>query len=870
MDLSSEDEAGSQQGDGRSKAATSADSSKWPISVNHSKPSECYLCASKSMDSNPLVQEVGEAADAVQWRPWAKYRKLPQHCVRVSEGKVCLPCFNVFRLLGKHKKYKKTLNYYQHISQKTNQAAQNEHKDFLAALKHWLKQHQENPDKFKLKSKDDLLKTQRELVISKKQGGRMTAPKKQFILSSHWDTARHGEWDPAKEVDHWIDGAFRKGVWRNIGEEGVYNFEAYEDTGLEERVVEDDGQQEMFAEEAFQAKKQAALEAMQKQAKDRDAASVKAKESEMSFADLVHVVSSLGKSSSGSAEVPVADGPTNSEGKGAESGSDVTSSSNSSSEEEEQPTGLDLLLSYSAPKGSRGDSVAEGLPKRPQTKAKAKEASSAKTPVAAVKEPTKRASAQSHRPAKVAKVSNPTTAGGSEAGMLSLDGRASRTLKTLEAAIQQAKEKISEVSFNDLPQSATQMKAFRAEASDRIAKLTSVAKKAKETGSRVGKSNNKDSFEKQLDELQELGNLAAACAKLLTNASASSLDADAYISAYNEASGGGAKLGPLYTLKLVVAQGQKLFLYGKYTEYCEAFLASSEPIQALSQSLGEKDAAKHCALEVENRMLASLRAIPASELSLLKPGKATRDLGSEAPRVIECLDLAGAIEDACGKDGFMASELAVAACTVGCLLGQENVAALCQQVEALQDTANKDLDSIPALQRFFLQHDTGKAFFSIAQLRVEQGDKERVFQEKLATLRQTVSHLTAWPKQSPPDAESGVMAVEKRVVPAVDALAEVKKTTFFSEGFKKQKKHEQTSSSLFAEFEKLEKLLSTGSCDLVRLVCRENMENHVLLACMGWSLGAGRLGNRCFFSIGALWGPVCTAGQDSQGLLHSS
>lgn len=166
----------------------------------------------------------------------------------------------------------------------------------------------------------------------------------------------------------------------------------------------------------------------------------------------------------------------------------------------------------------------------------------------------------------------------------------------------------------------------------------------------MGKSNNKDSFEKQLDELQELGNLAAACAKLLTNASASSLDADAYISAYSEASGGGAKLGPLYILKLVVAQGQKLLLYGKYKEYCKAFLASSEPIQALSQSLGEKDAAKHCALEVENRMLASLRAIPASELSLLKPGKAPRDLGSEALKMIECLDLAGAIEDACGKE----------------------------------------------------------------------------------------------------------------------------------------------------------------------------------------------------------------------------
>ena len=99
----------------------------------------------------------------------------------------------------------------------------------------------------------------------------------------------------------------------------------------------------------------------------------------------------------------------------------------------------------------------------------------------------------------------------------------------------------------------------------------------------------------------------------MTNASASSLDPDAYISAYSEASEGGAKLGPLYILKLVAAQGQKLLLYGKYKEYCGAFLASSEPMQALGQFLGEQDAAKHCALEVENRMLASLRCfLPAS------------------------------------------------------------------------------------------------------------------------------------------------------------------------------------------------------------------------------------------------------------------
>ena len=305
MDSESEGAGGSPGGDRKSKAASSADTSKWPISLAHSKVSECCLCSARSTDPNPLVVDVQDAEAMEGHRPWAKYRKVPKHSVRVPEGKYCLPCLNVFRLLGKDSKYGTYQVYYKHISQKANQAAQNEHKDFLAAVKQWLKQHKENPEKFKLKSKEDLMKTQRQLVISKKSGGKLTGPKKQFVLSTHWDPVRHGEWDPAKEVEHWVDGAFRKGVWRNTGPEGVYDYEAYEDTGVEERVIEDDGQQELFAEEAFQAKKQAALETMQKQARERDAASVKATENDMTFADLVQVVTSLGQSSSSSAAVPL-------------------------------------------------------------------------------------------------------------------------------------------------------------------------------------------------------------------------------------------------------------------------------------------------------------------------------------------------------------------------------------------------------------------------------------------------------------------------------------------------------------------------------------------------------------------------------------
>ena len=102
-----------------------------------------------------------------------------------------------------------------------------------------------------------------------------------------------------------------------------------------------------------------------------------------------------------------------------------------------------------------------------------------------------------------------------------------------------------------------------------MAVLNSAAKKAKETLTRVGKSNNKDSF-----QVQSLAALASAGSKLLAQVSAPTLAADAYISAHEEVASNGGKLGPLYWLKLVVANGQKELLYGKYSGFCEAFVLS--------------------------------------------------------------------------------------------------------------------------------------------------------------------------------------------------------------------------------------------------------------------------------------------------------
>ena len=76
------------------------------ISDAHSRACKCCLCGSKRAHPSPLVSTLDEAApEADNKRPWAKYRKVVpregEEPVRVPEGRLCLPCFNVFILLGR-------------------------------------------------------------------------------------------------------------------------------------------------------------------------------------------------------------------------------------------------------------------------------------------------------------------------------------------------------------------------------------------------------------------------------------------------------------------------------------------------------------------------------------------------------------------------------------------------------------------------------------------------------------------------------------------------------------------------------------------------------------------------------------------------
>ncbi|CAJ1436400.1 unnamed protein product [Effrenium voratum] len=180
-----------------------------PVVFTMSRACTCCLCNAKSTDKSPLavsLDDLSEASEMEVKRPWAKYRK--------TSGDMG-PC------------------------------------------REWIKQHNEDPGKVRLKRKSDLLAAQKELAVERTDGGRFIAPKKKFVLSSHWSTKRWGAWDQSKEVTEVIKGQLLKGVFVSVGPEGEFDFEDYSDVAVKERVVEhDSSKQDIFQEEAgHQARK---------------------------------------------------------------------------------------------------------------------------------------------------------------------------------------------------------------------------------------------------------------------------------------------------------------------------------------------------------------------------------------------------------------------------------------------------------------------------------------------------------------------------------------------------------------------------------------------------------------------------------------
>ena len=253
---------------GKAKSRPRAQAAQRKVAFNLIKPCTCSLCNSKSTDKSPLHDAAA----------WAKYRSnVPDKdgtLVSVPEGKVCLLCINVFKLLSLHIKYGSYKAYSEKIKAKTV-----DHNEFLAALAEWIKSHNKDPQRSRMDQaqKTAVKKAQNQLKTTKDTGVEFEAPETFFVAQENWDAAKYGPLDESKVEERNLFGKVVKGAFVQTGLSGHYKVRDYDKRSLVSETTEHAGDQEMFNEQGL-ANAQSAIAATFNEAQqERRASAVAAK-----------------------------------------------------------------------------------------------------------------------------------------------------------------------------------------------------------------------------------------------------------------------------------------------------------------------------------------------------------------------------------------------------------------------------------------------------------------------------------------------------------------------------------------------------------------------------------------------------------------
>ena len=276
---------------GESKASTAGCNGMpvvWPESCQTSNAGPvCFLCSCKATDKSPLASSFSTDAfgGAVPWQAYKKVRDDTGDVIgKTPWGKSCRICRNVWNAIGFQVTYGSFKDYKATMAKKEGPEI---HKKFLASRKEWLKEHNRDPRKTRLKDKSQLKEIQRSLEVKKRRGGQFTRPKKVFVAEGNWDDKLDGIKDDANLTTEHLFGKDVKGIWKSVGREGHYDFEEYDDTVVEENNVEEQGSG-VFIQDAIKAKSELLLGSVSAISKERDAIAVQAPT--LTFADIASMV----------------------------------------------------------------------------------------------------------------------------------------------------------------------------------------------------------------------------------------------------------------------------------------------------------------------------------------------------------------------------------------------------------------------------------------------------------------------------------------------------------------------------------------------------------------------------------------------------
>ena len=119
-------------------------------------------------------------------------------------------CRNVYKAGGFITRYGSLQAYRKVLAKKDGHLI---HAKFLACLKEWMKQHDENLEQTKLKDKKRLMEVQRNLSTERRQTGEFVAPKMEFVLVENWEK-EDGQYGASKVAQELVGVSWGQGLGR--------------------------------------------------------------------------------------------------------------------------------------------------------------------------------------------------------------------------------------------------------------------------------------------------------------------------------------------------------------------------------------------------------------------------------------------------------------------------------------------------------------------------------------------------------------------------------------------------------------------------------------------------------------------------------
>ena len=468
-------------------------------------------------------------------------------------------------------------DYYKHVSKKANQ---NDHRGFLASRKAWVRQHNEGgPTRKRLQSKKELQEALKQMQMTRSTGGKFIAPKKQFVTQEAWDSQQYGDYDSTKEVIEHLWGRDVKGIWIHAGKKGVYDYEEYQDSALQESELVHDSRTGL--DEGLARKRKAALEQINQGSLQRDKMAVESKGSELSLEGVLDALRQGGYQPSSPKSNLAAAHQAAVEDSQDDSSSEGTKSSSGSEK-------MDCAPPFLAPANQNNIRLQQTLTQR-RSQVDAGSSKPAIQPQPSTSRPSTAATGQDPpkqqpgprgRDAK-GKASSSSTGFGKQGSQdsgntLLADGRAQRALRNLQDKVVELKSKLAKVKVDDaVPEPDAHSQAtFKQSCADRIAEVKSIGRQAREHSKRMDKSSNRDLFDNELKDLDSLEAAALALQNLFTAASSSTSSPEFVLTSVEESSKhlellGVESLGTCYTLRLALAKAAQNCLYSEYDKFYE-------------------------------------------------------------------------------------------------------------------------------------------------------------------------------------------------------------------------------------------------------------------------------------------------------------